>query len=75
MPQTALTGIIVIHGKEISWPLECIADFRVIDYGSEDFLRLKGIARARKMREWKLKRKTDIVAALKKWDQEMENTS
>ena len=70
-----LDGYLLIMGQRIAWPKNNTATFTVIDYENEDYLRLKSNARSRRMKEWKLRRKLDIIAALKEWDRVMQNTT
>ena len=66
---------VVIHGQVIPWPRQSVRDFQVRDYSNVSFLELKSTARARRMTEWKLSRKLELVEALERWDQVMENTT
>ncbi len=71
--QQPLDGTISIMGQTIPWPKNNTATFAVIDYSKEDFLRLKSTARYRCMTEWKLRKKADIITALREWDILMQN--
>jgi hypothetical protein len=48
--QRELDTFITISGQKIMWPSSNSGDFKVRDYSQEDFIRLKGVARARCMK-------------------------
>ena len=64
-----------IMGQRIPFPSNAKLDYIVQDYSKKDFLSLKGIARSRRMTEWKQRKKADIVASLVEWDFLMQNTT
>lgn len=68
-----LDGYLFIMGQVIPWPKNDSKAFAVVDYEQVSFLRLKADARSRCMTEWNLKRKADIIAMLREWDDIMQN--
>jgi hypothetical protein len=66
---------IILNEEKIPWSSNKTGFFNVMDYAKSNFNYIKSIAYGRRMEEYKLKRKVDLVQALQLWDVHFKNTT